>query len=990
MRASRTSSSVPAWPAPLERGPAPDNSRSARHPWRRPRWCGAARSLAHQAAVPGIERPGRGRYNARFFGAARRMSHRPSRSRAAVPAFVLACLASAGVVQAAPGVPETKTLANGLKVVVLEDHTLPLVSVSLWVHAGSKDEIDTSAGYAHYLEHLVQRGTDTSGPFEYQRLAHRWGGSITVRASYDRTYITATGVPSVLDQMVDAVAAMAFRARLDGKEIDQELVTLNQEVRRYYDEPSSVAFLESVRAAFPKHPYRFPPLGNLKSVGGLKHEPLAAFYSNLYVPNNMALVFAGDLDPARARGLAERSFGKATKSSTLPTRPAPPSGFAGHEDKEKPLELKEAWTTLTFVGPGYRHPDRPAFEILTRALGDAGGSRILGALGRDKTGSSAQVTFYRLEDAGLLYIGIRPSAPELSYAAASAALGEIAALKKRGLREDEVKALVQGQLKESRVDAEHVDSLAESLGEAALLGGSRYYWDLPDQLGRLDAAAVNRVAAKYLVAENLKLVVIVPKATASFTDQQKEDFHKALDSLGGAAKDAPPADFDKRLYAETDASRVRPDAWGNPRDAVSGRPPQRSALDNGLALVIQEDHRRALAAVSLHLAFGSADDPSGKEGLAYVAGRFLSSAPVYPGRGDVLKVGDKTVLLPEVQVSRDLTEARFLTSPADLRTGLVALASLVKQSEVSEAALEAVRKGTREALDRAASDPSFVALELFREKVYAGHAYAHPSVGTSSGLASLTRADLETFVKRGFRPQGAALAITGDVDSGEVQKWARELFGSWKGGTEKTSAAQSQGHDRRRETAASLPAGDPEAKGTDAARPPSANASSMETAAPLSKNPANAGAAPGEFKRLLNLPQSSVLVGVPGAAIGDADFDDLRVLGAGLTILSFEELIFKRRTAFTATAFPEALRDGGSFAIVVVAQNARREEAVFEVQRQMRHLALEGLEQKDLDAFARVEAGREAAALQGVLPAASALAYAAATGLALPSGSHRS
>src|SRR5206468_11847131 len=98
-------------------------------------------------------------------------------------------------------------------------------------------------------------------------------------------------------------AGMALRANLEDKEIDQELGTLSQEVHKYYDEPSSVAFLESMRAAFPKHPYRYPPLGNLKTVGTLKHDPLAAFYKNLYVPNNMALVLDGELDPARARAL---------------------------------------------------------------------------------------------------------------------------------------------------------------------------------------------------------------------------------------------------------------------------------------------------------------------------------------------------------------------------------------------------------------------------------------------------------------------------------------------------------------------------------------------------------------------------------------------------------------------------------------------------------------------------------------------------------------
>ena len=93
------------------------------------------------------------------------MSDRSQHPLAAALVAIVASLVSAGYALAVPGVPETKTLANGLPVVVLEDHTLPLVAVSLWVHAGSKDEIDTSAGYAHFLEHMIQHGTDTSGPF---------------------------------------------------------------------------------------------------------------------------------------------------------------------------------------------------------------------------------------------------------------------------------------------------------------------------------------------------------------------------------------------------------------------------------------------------------------------------------------------------------------------------------------------------------------------------------------------------------------------------------------------------------------------------------------------------------------------------------------------------------------------------------------------------------------------------------------------------------
>jgi len=927
-----------------------------------------------------IESGATGRYNAAFFGAAHRMSDRSQRPFAAALVAIVASLVSAGYALAVPGVPETKTLANGLPVVVLEDHTLPLVAVSLWVHAGSKDEIDTSAGYAHFLEHMIQHGTDTSGPFEYQRLAHRWGGTLTVRANYDRTYITVTGVSSALDSIVNAVAGMALRAKLEDKEIDLELGTLSQEVHTYYDEASSVAFLESMRAAFPKHPYRFPPLGNMRTIGTLKHDPLAAFYKNLYAPNNMALVLAGDLDPRRARDLAERAFAKTPASATLPPKPPPLAGFAGHDDKEKPLDLKEPWTTLTFVGPGYRHPDRPAFEILARALGDAGGSPISGALLRENAGSTAQVFYYRLEDAGLLYVGIVPSTPVTSYAAAATALGEIAAFKKRGLQDDVVRLHAQRLLKEMRLEAERLDSLSEGLGEAALFGGVGYYWNLPDAYGRLTAADVNRVAAKYLVGENLRLVVIVPKTSGSFAEDQKNRFHQALDDLGGVAKDAPPPGFERSLYAADEAARVRPDALGDPRDSGVRRPVVRSSLENGLTLLVQEDHRRALAAGSLQLPFGSADDPPGKEGLAYVAGHFVSSAPTRPGQGDVFRVGDKTVLLPQIQVSRDLTEARFLASPADLRAALSVLAASVQQPAVSDAAFEAVRTGTRDALERAGSDPSFVTLELFREKVYAGHAYAHAAVGTPPGLASLTRPDVEEFMKSSFRPQGAVLAIAGDVNPAEIRKAVQDLFGAWKGHPAKTSDKPAGEKRTRPKAAAPTPApADPRAP--DASAVAGGGTTAEESPAPLSRNPANLRAAPGEFTRLLSIPTSSVLVGVPGAAITDPDFDDLRVLGAGLTVLAFEDLVFTRRAAFSATVVPEALRDGGSFAVVVIAQHPRRDEAVFDVQRLMRRLALEGLEQKDLDDFMRVEAGREAAGLQGVLPTASVLAYRAAAGL---------
>ena len=146
--------------------------------------------------------------------------------------------------------------------------------------------------------------------------------------------------------------------------------------------------------------------------------------------------------------------------------------------------------------------------------------------------------------------------------------------------------------------------------------------------------------------------------------------------------------------------------------------------------------------------------------------------------------------------------------------------------------------------------------------------------------------------------------------------------------------------------------------------------------------PAVERAQSGEFTRLVTAPQSTVLVGVPAVSISDPGFDDVRLLGAALTVLSFEDMVFGRRAAFSASAVPEALREGGALAIVVVTQHGRRDEAVFDVQRLMRRLASDGLDQRDVDDFARVDAARETSDLQGVAALASNLAYREVTGLA--------
>ncbi len=892
---------------------------------------------------------------------------------------------------AAPGVPDVRILDNGLRVVLLEDHALPLVAASLWVHVGSKDEIETSAGYAHFLEHLVPRTGNAKGPFEYQRLAHRWGGDLAVRANYDRTYLTISGVSSALPDIVGALADMALRASLDDKEIDLELGSLHQEIKTYYDEPESVAFLETMRQTFPGHMYRFPPLGNFRTLGALKHEPLAAFYRNLYVPNNMALVLAGDFDPARAAALIDAAFGKAPKSLTLAPKPGPPAMFTGHIDPiEKRLAVTQTWVNLSFAAPGYRHPDRPAFELLTRILGDAGGGPIAASLQRDRLASASRVAYYRLEDAGMLYVGIQPATTELSYDAARDALQEIIALKKRTWTPEEIQPAIDRLIREARLRHEQLTDLAETLGEAALFGGARYAWNLPEAYRGLTPEDLRRVAARYLVVENLRAVLILPAAAAPFAREKQDDFHDLLDTLGGLtsasahtpAAAAPPEraatapaptvaggaampasapagavtpaaspagpGFERVLYAGDDAWRVNAEVWGNPRDARTLKAAERTVLDNGFTLLVQEDHRSRLAAVSLILRAGTADDPPGKEGLTTVAGHLLTPATAPAGWGEFRRTSTRALLAPEVQVTRELVEARFVVAPEDASLALPLLASALKEPKFSQGAFDKFRRGAADALQQSGNDPAYVALELFRQKVYAGHPYGRPGDGTPAGLLALTRDDVTALQSANFRPERAVLSIAGDVSAPELARQVKSLFGPWK--PAKPSAAGGASRE--------------DAPGGSAAHPT-----------------ATAQAEAGRFTRVLAVNRCEVLVGVPGVPLGHADFGDLRALGTVVALRAFDDMVFGRRAAFSAVALPEGFRDGGALAFEVAATPNRCDEAAFDLQKLLRALALEGLTADEARDVVRVQQGKDAAAIMGVLATASGLGYREATGL---------
>jgi zinc protease len=260
----------------------------------------------------------------------------------------------------APSLPFTKrTLANGLDVMVHEDHHVPIVAVNVWYHVGSKDERPGMTGFAHLFEHLMFEGSahHNSGYFPP---IQRAGGLLNGSTNTDRTNYWEVVPTSAIDlalwmesdrmgYLLPAVTADRFETQRD--------VVLNERRQNYENRPYGFALMAIVAALFPEqHPYNWPTIGSAEDLRAMRLEDVQAFFRTYYHASNASLTLAGDIGTDRAFELAERYFGD------LPAgpRPAPVQATAALscetrlllEDRVEMPRLYMAWLSPAMYAEG--------------------------------------------------------------------------------------------------------------------------------------------------------------------------------------------------------------------------------------------------------------------------------------------------------------------------------------------------------------------------------------------------------------------------------------------------------------------------------------------------------------------------------------------------------------------------------------------------------------------------------------------------------------
>lgn len=278
--------------------------------------------------------------------------------------------------------PKVYMLANGMQVVVIENHRAPVVSHMVWYKVGAMDEPAGKSGIAHFLEHLMFKGTQKMPEGAFSRMVSLVGGTENAFTGNDYTAYYQIVAKEHLAKVMEGEADRMTNLILTKEQVDTERgVILEERSQRTDNDPASILAEHASAALFLNHPYRRPIIGWAHEIEALSREDILDFYRSFYAPNNAVLVVSGDVVPDEVRKLVEAHYGPIPPSSGAVKRVdmKEPPQRAPREVSLKDPRVGQARWSMTFLAPSYMYGETRhayALQLLSSMLGEGSTSRL--------------------------------------------------------------------------------------------------------------------------------------------------------------------------------------------------------------------------------------------------------------------------------------------------------------------------------------------------------------------------------------------------------------------------------------------------------------------------------------------------------------------------------------------------------------------------------------------------------------------------------------
>lgn len=419
--------------------------------------------------------------------------------------------------EAGPSAQEFR-LANGLKLIVQEDHRAPTVANMVWYRAGSVDEQNGTTGVAHVLEHMMFKGTKKLKPGEFSQKVAELGGRENAFTSRDYTAYHQQVEKSRLEQVMALEADRMQNLTMDPAEFGKEIRVVMEERRLRTDDQPLSLLMEALNAtAFVASPYRNPVVGWMDDLQNMNAADALAWYQRWYAPNNATVVIAGDVDAKEVLKLAEKYFGKIPPKTLPKAKPQQEPKQLGVRRVTVRAPAENPYLIMAYKVPKLNDVEKDedpfALEVLAAVLDGYDNARLPAKLVRtDRVANSVDAGYDGIARGPVLFTLSGEPTKGTSVDQLEAALrAEVERIAKDGVSADELKR-VKAQLIASQIyKRDSVFGQAMEIGSMEVSGISHKLIDrIIERLAAVTPAQVQAVAQKYFADEQLTVATLSP------------------------------------------------------------------------------------------------------------------------------------------------------------------------------------------------------------------------------------------------------------------------------------------------------------------------------------------------------------------------------------------------------------------------------------------------------------------------------------------------
>ncbi|WP_319569201.1 insulinase family protein [Cohaesibacter marisflavi] len=476
----------------------------------------------------------------------------------------------------------TFRLENGMQVVVIPDHRAPVVTHMVWYKAGAADEKPGISGIAHFLEHLMFKGTKAHPDGEFSKIVASLGGEENAFTTQDYTAYYQRVAKQHLGLMMELEADRMANLQLTDEQVKPELKVILEERAMRIDSNPSALLSESLDAAlYRNHPYGIPVIGWEHEMEQLDRQDAIDWYNEYYTPNNAILIVAGDISEDEVRDLAQKTYGKVER------RAEPEARIRPHEPPQRTarsLTFTDERVNQASVRQAYGTPsdstaengEAQALDLLGYILGSGTNSRLYKTLVIDNKIATSAGAYYQgtgLDDTRMLFYGT-PAADHTVGDVLAGIRTEIDKIIKDGVSEEEVARAKRSLLAQTFYAQDNQAALARIVGTALSTGQSLdelRKW--PEHLAEVTPEQIKAVADKYLQAHRSVTGYLLPPG-ASITPSSAQGDKKCSDvdqAIPKAREMSYPKD-PPRASQKVPNPQARPQGQPKPKPQAEGTP----------------------------------------------------------------------------------------------------------------------------------------------------------------------------------------------------------------------------------------------------------------------------------------------------------------------------------------------------------------------------------------------------------------------------------